>query len=140
VSTEFRAGVCHNNLSKITVLNKEESKSSEVIHFRIKKERKESWKKMCDEKKISLTSLIIDSVENKIMDDERRQVLEFIEKQDNIFSKIENNINQVAKMVNGQKYISESQLELFSEQLREIATLKARQNTIFENIYALLAK
>ena len=121
-------------------MNKEESKSSEVIHFRIKKERKESWKKMCDEKKISLTSLIIDSVENKIMDDERRQVLEFIEKQDNIFSKIENNINQVAKMVNGQKYISESQLELFSEQLREIATLKARQNTIFENIYALLAK
>ncbi|WP_312175549.1 hypothetical protein [Chryseobacterium sp.] len=114
--------------------------NSDVILFRVKKERKENWKKMCDEKKISLTSLIIDSVEKRIMDDERRQILQFIEKQDNIFSKIETNINQVAKMVNGQKYISESQLELFSNQLKEIATLKAQQNNIFENIYALLAK
>jgi cation transport regulator ChaC len=121
-------------------LNKEESKSSEVIFFRIKKERKENWKRMCRERNISLTGLIVDSVENRIMDDERRKVLVFIEKQDNIFSKIENNINQVAKMVNGQKYISEIQLELFSEQLSEIAILKARQNAIFENIYALLSK
>jgi len=114
--------------------------NSDVILFRVKKERKENWKIICRERNISLTSLIIDSVENRIMDDERRQVLQFIEKQDNIFSKIENNINQVAKMVNGQKYISESQLELFSRQLREIAILKAKQNRIFENLYALLSK
>jgi hypothetical protein len=113
---------------------------SDVILFRIKQERKDKWKRICRERNLSLTSLIIDSVENRIMDNERRQVLQFIEKQDNIFSKIENNINQVTKMVNGQKYISESQLELFSRQLKEIAILKARQNTIFENIYALLSK
>lgn len=117
-----------------------EDTNSKVILFRIKHERKEIWKRMCRERNISMTSLIVDSVENRVMDDERRKVLGFIEKQDNIFSKIENNINQVAKIVNGQKYISESQLELFSGQLEEIATLKARQNRIFENIYALLSK
>lgn len=121
-------------------MKKEESTNSEVIFFRIQQERKENWKKTCKERNISLTRLIIDSVENRLMDDERRMVLEFIEKQDNVFAKIETNVNQLAKVVNGQKFISEKQLELFSAQLTEIATLKARQNTIFENIYTLLSK
>ncbi|WP_312901047.1 plasmid mobilization relaxosome protein MobC [Chryseobacterium taichungense] len=120
-------------------MKKAGSTNSEVIFFRIKQERKENWKKTCRERNISLTRLIIDSVENRIMDDERRKVLEFIEKQDNIFVKIETNVNQLARVVNGQKFISESQLEVFSAQLTEIATLKARQNTIFENIYTLLS-
>ena len=49
-------------------------------------------------KGISLSSLIINSVENRIFDDERRKVMAFIEKQDNVFIKIETNINQVARM------------------------------------------
>ena len=121
-------------------MKEERDKNSDVILFRIKQERKDHWKRLCNEKNISLTSLIIDSVENRIMDDERRKVLKFIEKQDNIFVKIETNVNQVAKLVNGQKYISESQLDLFSLQLSELAKLKARQNQIFETIYALLSK
>ncbi|WES98321.1 hypothetical protein P2W68_01610 [Chryseobacterium arthrosphaerae] len=75
-----------------------------------------------------------------MMDDERKKVLEFIEKQDNIFSKIENNINQVAKIVNTQKFISSQELNDFSEKISEISELKKVQNRIFENIYALLAK
>lgn len=121
-------------------MKQEDNSSSEVIFFRIKQERKENWKKKCRERNISMTSLIIDSVENRLMDDERKQILTFIEKQDNIFSKIETNINQVAKLVNGQKYISQDQLELFSEQLLEIQKLKAQQNKMFENIYAFLSK
>lgn len=112
----------------------------EYVKIRISLMQKENWKRICREKNISLTNLIINSVENRIMDDERRKVLGFIEKQDSIFSKIGTNINQIAKIVNGQKYISKSQLELFSGQLKEIAKLKAMQNTIFENIYALLSK
>ena len=121
-------------------MNKDDSTEAAVVVFRIKKERKENWKKLCKEKDISLTSLIIDCVERRIMDDERRKVLEFIEKQDNIFVKIETNVNQLARMVNGQKFISESQLEVFSAQLTEIAKLKIRQNMIFENICRLLSK
>ncbi|MFL9835802.1 hypothetical protein [Chryseobacterium terrae] len=112
----------------------------DYIKIRISNIQKENWKKICLDKGISLTSLIVNSVENRMMDDERKHVLEFIEKQDNIFSKIETNINQVAKIVNTQKFISSQELNDFSEKLSEISELKKVQNRIFENIYALLAK
>ena len=99
---------------------------SDVIKCRIKKERKIAWKKICSQKQISLTSLIIDSVENRIMND-------------NLFAKIENNINQVAKITNSQKFISEKELNNFSTQLNEIADLKKQQNEIFMKIYSLIA-
>ena len=114
-------------------------KEDQII-IRVQKFRKESWKQICLEKQISLTNLIIDSVENRLMDDERKKVLAFIEKQDNIFVKIETNINQVAKIVNGQKLISENELKKFTDQLTEIAKLKVRQNEIFLNIYSMLGK
>ncbi|MDM1040159.1 MULTISPECIES: hypothetical protein [Empedobacter] len=112
----------------------------DLIIIRVQKFRKDNWKKLCLEKQISLTSLIIDSVENRLMNDERRKVLAFIEKQDNIFGKIETNINQVAKIVNGQKFISENELQKFSNQLTEITKLKVRQNGIFLKIYSILGK
>ena len=111
-----------------------------VIFFRIDRQKKKEWKKICITKNISLTNLIINSVENRMMDDERRKVIAFIEKQDNIFVKIETNINQVAKIVNGQKLISENELQKFTDQLTEIAKLKARQNEVFLNIYSMLGK
>jgi len=109
------------------------------IFIRIQKYRKDNWKKLCLKKKISLTTLIIDSVESRILDDERKTILKFIEKQDNIFRKIEKNVNQVAKIANEQKFISEKELSYFSIQLNEIANLKVQQNEIFYKIYSLIA-
>ncbi|MGG7550715.1 hypothetical protein ACQ7CX_08810 [Chryseobacterium arthrosphaerae] len=120
-------------------MNTDEAKD-EVILFRIKSQKKKDWKKICSRKQISLTSLIINSVENKMMEDERRKVLAFIEKQDNIFGKIETNINQVAKIANGQKFISENELRNFSDKLSEIVILKKEQNEIFTKIYAKLSR
>ena len=111
-----------------------------IIKIRIEKSKKEDWKRFCAAKNISLTSLIINSVERKILDDERKKILVFIENQDNLFVKIETNINQVAKIVNRQKYISDLELKNFSGQLVEIVTLKKKQNKIFEKIYSMLAK
>ena len=113
---------------------------AETIKFRIDKERKQGWIKFCSERQITLTSFIVNSVEGRLLDNERREVLAFIEKQDNLFVKIETNINQVAKMVNGQKNISEPELKNFSETLRQLILLKIRQNEIFEKIYSMLAK
>ena len=110
-----------------------------LILIRIQKSRKENWKKICLEKQISLTNLIIDSVEDRMMDNERRKVLAFIEKQDNIFIKIETNINQLAKMVNGQKFISKTEFDEFQNQLKTITKLKEKQNEIFVKIYSLIA-
>ena len=110
-----------------------------VIFFRIDSQKKKEWKKLCLEKQISLTSLIINSVENRMMDDERRKVIAFIEKQDNLFAKIENNINQVAKIANGQKFIAGKELIHFEEQLKTVIELKKQQNEIFIKIYSLIA-
>ena len=54
--------------------------------------------------------------------------------------KIETNINQVARIVNGQKYISDLELKRFTDQLVEIIKLKNKQNAVFEKIYSMLAK
>ncbi len=111
----------------------------DFVKIRISTTRKENWKKLCSEKNISLTSLITDSVENRMQDDERRKVLAFIEKQDNIFIKIETNINQLAKFVNGQKFINKTEFDEFQNQLKTITKLKEKQNEIFMKIYSLIA-
>ena len=120
-------------------LDKIEEKA-EAIKFRISRDKKSNWKKICVEKQITLTSLIIDSVENRILDNERKELLAFIEKQDNLFVKIETNINQVARIANGQKFISENELRKFSEKVSEIVQLKKEQNKIFLKIHSMLAK
>lgn len=113
-------------------------KESQIV-FRIEKDRKQIWKKLCSERKISVTSLIVDSVEKRIFDDKRRMILLFIEKQDNVFRKVETNINQLAKIVNGQKFITQAQFNAFREQLKIVADLKKEQNEIFNQIYSLMA-
>ena len=109
------------------------------IKIRISKTRKENWKRICKEKNITLTNLIIASVENRILEDERKKILTFIEKQDNIFIKIETNINQIARIANAQKFISSKELNHFQNQLNEITDLKKQQNEIFTKIYSLIA-
>ena len=109
------------------------------IKIRISKTRKENWKRICKEKNITLTNLITASVENRILEDERKKILEFIEKQDNIFIKIETNINQIARIANAQKFISSKELNYFQSQLKAITELKEKQNEIFTKIYSLIA-
>ena len=109
------------------------------IKIRISKTRKENWKRICKEKNITLTNLIIASVENRILEDERKKILTFIEKQDNIFIKIETNINQIARIANAQKFISSKELNYFQSQLKNITELKEKQNEIFIKIYSLIA-
>lgn len=95
---------------------------------------------VCRERHISMTDLIIDSVENRIFDNERKDVLAFMEKQDNLFIKIQTNINQVARIANGQKSISDVEMEEFTNMIIQLTTLKKEQNRIFEKIYSMLAK
>lgn len=116
-----------------------EKEKKDYIKIRISKSKKLQWKKICSERKITLTNLIEVSVENKMLDDERRKVLAFIEKQDNIFAKIETNINQVARKVNSQKFIKSMELSYFQNQLKTIIELKEKQNEIFMKIYSLIA-
>ena len=98
----------------------------ENIIFRIEKSKKEEWKRYCKEKGITLTSLIINSVEGRAWDNERKKALEFIEKQGNLFAKVENNINQQAKFINSQKFMTKEQ----------ISVLKRKKNGAIRKVIA----
>ena len=115
-----------------------DGKKSQIL-IRVQKSQKEHWKNLCKGRNLTLTDLITASVENRILDNERRQIVAFIEKQDNIFIKIETNINQIARIVNGQKFISQTELSNFQNQLKTIVDLKEKQNEIFLKIYSLIA-
>ena len=110
-----------------------------AILLRISSIQKEKWKKICAERKITLTDFIISSVEDKMTAQERREVLKFIEKQENIFAKIENNINQFAHIANTKKDIYASEFQAFIVALQQIERLKEEQNRIFKQIYKLMA-
>lgn len=110
-----------------------------AILLRISSIQKEKWKKICAERKITLTDFIISSVEDKMTAQERREVLKFIEKQENIFAKIGNNINQFAHIANTKKDIYVSEFQAFIVALHQIERLKEEQNRIFKQIYKLMA-
>ena len=114
-------------------------KENSEIKIRIKKSKKEEWKRYCKEKGITLTNLIINSVEGRAWDNERKKALEFIEKQGNLFAKVENNINQQAKFINSQKFITMEQILQFGNDLTEVIKLKQEQNLIFKKIYHFIA-
>lgn len=117
-----------------TALNK-----SKYLILRITESQKERWKRLSAERKTTLTDLIISAVEGNMNVQERREVLKFIEKQDNIFAKIENNINQFAYIANAKKEVHRVELIAFTQRLDEIVKLKAEQNQIFRQIYKLIA-
>lgn len=118
---------------------RENKTKDKAVILRVSSPQKELWKKISLERKMTLTDFIISAVENKMSIQESREVLKFIEKQDNIFAKIENNINQFAHIANAKKDISPSELKVFTEQLEKIQQLKREQNQIFKDIYKLIA-
>lgn len=117
----------------------EKTSSKSRMEIRISSIQKEKWKKICAERKITLTDFIISSVEDKMTAQERREVLKFIEKQENIFAKIGNNINQFAHIANIKKDIYTIEFQAFIVALQQIERLKEEQNRIFKQIYKLMA-
>lgn len=69
-----------------------ERKLETYIRIRMYRSQKKKWLKIIKENNTTMTDLVISSVENSISKSERRKIISFIEKQSNIFSKIETNI------------------------------------------------
>ena len=123
----------------LKALEKTPLNKSKYLILRISESQKERWKKLSAERKTTLTDLITSAVEGNMNAQERRAVLKYIEKQDNIFAKIENNINQFAYIANAKKEVHRAELIAFTQRLEEIIKLKAEQNQIFRQIYKLIA-
>lgn len=110
------------------------------ITLRLSQEIKDQWQSHCNKSKIYISDYIINTVEGKILENDRKEIMSFIEKQGNIFAKIENNINQIARFINTGKYIPEELLIDYNNKLSELNSLKTEQNRIIKKIYTELAK
>ncbi|KUJ56396.1 hypothetical protein [Chryseobacterium aquaticum] len=110
------------------------------ITLRLHNEVKEKWLNHCNKYNIHLSDYIINNVEGKLLDNDRKEIMNFIENQVNIFAKIENNINQIAKHVNTRKQISIPLLAEYNSKLEILNSLKIEQNRIIKKIYTELAK
>jgi len=116
-----------------------EKKLDTFIQIRVYESQKKEWLELCQRRRTSLTDLVISSVENKLLAHDRREIMTFIEKQGNIFAKIENNINQIAKIVNTEKGISNDLMEYYNTNLVELNSLKIQELDMFRKIFRFLA-
>lgn len=87
------------------------------IDFRLSKERKELWKLQADKEYLTLTDLIISRVEENLTFKLVRDLEKMGDKIINKRSIVGNNINQIARQVNIDKGISDSQLRVFFKQM-----------------------
>lgn len=110
------------------------------ITLRLSHELKNQWQSHCNKSNIYISDFIINTVEGKMLENDRKEIMSFIEKQGNIFAKIENNINQIARYVNTEKRFSEELLKDYNNKLSELNSLKTEQNRIIKKIYTELAK
>ena len=110
------------------------------ITLRLYQETKEKWLLHCSNSNVHISDYIINSVEGKLLDNDRKEIMNFIESQVNIFAKIENNINQIARYINTEKHFPTSLLSEYNSKLEILNSLKIEQNRIIKKIYTKLAK
>ena len=83
-----------------------------------------------------ITSVIMETIDFA----QQKKVFDFVDKDDHFYSKVENNINQFARIANGEKQISESVLKEFNSLLVELKNISNEKNTITKKIYEELIR
>lgn len=110
------------------------------ITLRLDQPIKDKWLAHCRKSNIYLSDFIVNTVEGRMLENDRKEIMAFIEKQGNIFAKIENNINQIARYVNTEKSIPKELLNEYNSKLQELNSLKTEQNRIIKKLYTELSK
>ena len=108
------------------------------IHIRVTNEEKELFKKLAKENNMSISDLCISSVMNK--NTYIAPIRKYIEKEDAYDRKLENNINQIAKIVNAQKFADTTELRKFNLSINEIIILRQKKIDIFKKLYKILKR
>lgn len=110
------------------------------IHFLLDSDLKKKWQEIAELNRMTLTEYIVHKVEGNLGKNERKQILKFIEISTNVDSKVENNINQIAKWVNIHKEISSEKMDEYLDQLNKYQRFMRERNTVFRKIILLLSE
>ena len=95
---------------------------------------------MCSELGCTYTEFILSKINNEIDFGTKKTILDFIRKEDYFYSKVDNNINQIAKIVNAEKTISDNLLYTYTDVLKELYNLSKLKTDTILNIYKVLEK
>lgn len=110
------------------------------INFRVTDEQYLEIKKRVTKDNITITELFLDMFYNRIHTEDKRKFLTKITKDDFILSKVGNNINQIARYVNHQKYITKDQSNELLILMRNLLELMNENSEIYRKILNFLAK
>ena len=66
-------------------------------------------------------------------------IFDFVNKDDYFYSKVETNINRIARIINSEKQISNKLLENYNRLLCELASISNEKLQITKKIYIFLA-
>lgn len=112
------------------------------VRFELRLSEQEKEKLFSDSKKrgCTPTEFIRAIIMDKIDFATKKKTFDFIDKDDYFYSKIENNINQVARIVNSEKQISESTLNEFNSLLHELVSISNEKGIITKRILEELIK
>jgi len=104
-------------------------KKKERIHFLINSEMKDKWKKEAMDSKMNLTDFIINKVEDNLTRNEVNMIVKSIEDITNFRNKVDNNINQITRIVNIDKSINEKNMITFNALLEAYIEKVSEQNS-----------
>lgn len=110
------------------------------INFRVTNEQYLEIKERVTKDNITITELFLDMFYNRIHTEDKRKFLTKITKDDFILSKVGNNINQIARYVNHQKYITKDQSNELLILMRNLLELMNENSEIYRKILNFLAK
>lgn len=115
-------------------------KKNNQLLIRISDTQKEDWKQEADKNGMTLTEYITHKVEGNLGKNERRQILKSIEISTNVDSKVENNINQIAKWVNTHQQITVEKMDEYLLELEKYQRLIKERNVALKKIILFLSK
>ena len=112
--------------------------SKKRMHFLVNAEMKKNWIMKAKEQDLSLTDFIINKVEDNLT---RNQALFLSQKVDEIAKlnkKVDTNINQVTKIINAEKRITEKNIVLFNQYFSEYIEKINEQNKEIKKFHKLI--
>lgn len=110
------------------------------INIRLSESELTEIKNIANKEKISLSSLLLNSVLNGKRKTEKKIVFEFINKLSFDYTKIATNVNQIAKFVNSQEYLTEQQALELKNLLLEFNKLKLEQITLLREFQDIIGE
>lgn len=110
------------------------------IDIRLSQEEKELLTKKCSELGCTYTEFFISKIKDEIDYSTKKNIFDFIRNDDYFYSKVDNNINQIAKIVNAEKQITNNLLHQHNQLLSELYYLSKTKSDIIFKIYNLLKK